>query len=1113
MMLNRKRELRTYERKTAKKPCINPALSPVILVKKYNPVENNCFDKSGICNDSLNNDPFETTFDRIAKGAVVPPIPLDTNENNSWKGSSSDSDINNSTNDIKSREHTALDPLTYDCLDTFGSSHSCTSKLTNRSIKITRKYKRLQKNKSKVVVYKGTVSKKTPVKDKIQIKKTQEQKRQRTQSKSKQSSRTCNKQTSRANSGNINNLEDTIHNNKHMHKSVLKIKNTSQTEVIKTNSSITAFKYTSNFQQNIKPCFVELDARTVQNYILDCEKAMGAKQDTLRDVKFPSTDTLHTEKDVSEGHNDISQSISIEYNNVVRSIEHMSIKECFVALYDNNKNQELKTEKYINGSVDAKNKSLVPHLTLHNLSASYNTNSVQLVPYDIKRNREELIKDSFVKIERLKEEEFVKKDGMVCRERERYIISSTPIGKCIRSSACSTSFSPININIDAQYPRLECSIPNVEEDISNIGLFDQKNSPSLIMPSKCYNFDAVNIHEHSTQILPTSQGKEEDIHTALTQNYNVECKVTSLPHSLNVSSVADTDKSLFSDTTHDYSSKSIEECKVQKTHFTNTPSMYLCLERINDNVNTVASPRYASSSKTSGDLDNITDTEYGSAMQERMRTSVRENSKDETVNSNKDSFLCESQGNVNNTALLARLQDSIRITGRRIRYLKWNLSVQSNISESSNDETAESNSKVFHCDAIDETRSIKSEVQNFERSKDEVKKSLDHVELLVDSTKSYDDANKRVEKSVFLKPGKCWARSLSILNHINDGSNLDKLSCGKGKRWRHSVRDILDMQKQDCKESPTRDNRIIRGYSTTARDVVLQRCSQDSYLPFFYCFPDSYLEHCRKIGEGVYGEVFLHEYLDKKSVIKIIPIEGEKLVNGEPQKKFNEILSEIVIAKELDNLRLNTMYKTSGFVEVRSIKCIMGKYPEKLVELWNTYDDNKTSDNDCPSMFDESQLYIALELCDGGEDLEAFVFQTAEEACALFLQTALALAVAEKALEFEHRDLHWGNVLISRTKEPYVCYNLDGKEIRLPSKGVKSNKWLMSAGILDMIKLTTTNTGLAFFKFRKRALSYDEYLIYLKDLAKSYNLNFEDMKHRMQTSGKPTTVHEDTKTT
>jgi len=57
------------------------------------------------------------------------------------------------------------------------------------------------------------------------------------------------------------------------------------------------------------------------------------------------------------------------------------------------------------------------------------------------------------------------------------------------------------------------------------------------------------------------------------------------------------------------------------------------------------------------------------------------------------------------------------------------------------------------------------------------------------------------------------------------------------------------------------------------------------------------LEHCHKIGEGVYGEVFLYECDDKKSVIKIIPIENEQLVNGEPQKKFNEILSEIVIAK------------------------------------------------------------------------------------------------------------------------------------------------------------------------------------------------------------------------
>lgn len=67
----------------------------------------------------------------------------------------------------------------------------------------------------------------------------------------------------------------------------------------------------------------------------------------------------------------------------------------------------------------------------------------------------------------------------------------------------------------------------------------------------------------------------------------------------------------------------------------------------------------------------------------------------------------------------------------------------------------------------------------------------------------------------------------------------------------------------------------------------------------------------------------------------------------------------------------------------------------------------------------------------------------------------------------------------------------------------QSDKWLTSAQILDMVTLTTTDTGFAFFKFRKRALSYDEYLTYLKDIAVSKNLNFEEMKYKMQTCGKP----------
>ena len=52
-------------------------------------------------------------------------------------------------------------------------------------------------------------------------------------------------------------------------------------------------------------------------------------------------------------------------------------------------------------------------------------------------------------------------------------------------------------------------------------------------------------------------------------------------------------------------------------------------------------------------------------------------------------------------------------------------------------------------------------------------------------------------------------------------------------------------------------------------------------------------------------------------------------------------------------------------------------------------------------------------------------------------QTALGLAVAENALEFEHRDLHWGNVLICRTEDEFVESALLGEKMMVESQGVR----------------------------------------------------------------------------
>lgn len=48
----------------------------------------------------------------------------------------------------------------------------------------------------------------------------------------------------------------------------------------------------------------------------------------------------------------------------------------------------------------------------------------------------------------------------------------------------------------------------------------------------------------------------------------------------------------------------------------------------------------------------------------------------------------------------------------------------------------------------------------------------------------------------------------------------------------------------------------------------------------------------------MYGEVFLFTNPEsEKTVLKIMPIEGDKVINGERQKKFEEMMPEIVISR------------------------------------------------------------------------------------------------------------------------------------------------------------------------------------------------------------------------
>ena len=228
---------------------------------------------------------------------------------------------------------------------------------------------------------------------------------------------------------------------------------------------------------------------------------------------------------------------------------------------------------------------------------------------------------------------------------------------------------------------------------------------------------------------------------------------------------------------------------------------------------------------------------------------------------------------------------------------------------------------------------------------------------------------------------------------------------------------------------------------TSDAEKLYGECNQVGPIPFSDYLSEEKLECCEKIGEGVFGEVFQTVTNHTPVALKIIAIEGQNLVNGAHQKTFEEILPEIIISKELSLLSDEACNRTEGFIGLNSVHCVQGSYPPLLLQAWDHYHSTKGSANDRPDFFREDQLFIVLEFEFGGIDLEQMRKKLSSIATAksILHQITASLAVAEASLHFEHRDLHWGNVLLKKTSLKELHYTLNGKTSSIPTRGLQVN--------------------------------------------------------------------------
>ncbi|KAL3123332.1 hypothetical protein niasHT_006030 [Heterodera trifolii] len=234
-------------------------------------------------------------------------------------------------------------------------------------------------------------------------------------------------------------------------------------------------------------------------------------------------------------------------------------------------------------------------------------------------------------------------------------------------------------------------------------------------------------------------------------------------------------------------------------------------------------------------------------------------------------------------------------------------------------------------------------------------------------------------------------------------------------------------------------------------DALLLLCDQTDVISWKTLGKLSPFNKWSKIGEGAFGEVFKAKLKNAPIALKVIPFavneeQCSKIVNGYPLKPAKFILNEMAITKELSKLSTDTGngFVTPSFVQLHMKKIVKGFFPQKLLDAWDAFKAAARSEdaqNERPDIYaDEGLHFVIIGLSYGGKNLEAYTIRNGLECYSIFHQLALSLAIAESVLEFEHRDLHAGNILVEQCPaDEKIRYQYRGEQIDVVSNGVRAS--------------------------------------------------------------------------
>ncbi|KAL3087314.1 hypothetical protein niasHS_008633 [Heterodera schachtii] len=347
----------------------------------------------------------------------------------------------------------------------------------------------------------------------------------------------------------------------------------------------------------------------------------------------------------------------------------------------------------------------------------------------------------------------------------------------------------------------------------------------------------------------------------------------------------------------------------------------------------------------------------------------------------------------------------------------------------------------------------------------DLNKMKDHVEVIINGT---------VAEIVFKDPQKSeagkWSLKLANTGGVSEEAAFELVVNGKPKTPKRPL-DTLDVTSNSCivpggVRALKRQSILDRNRTSCEEefDELLLLCDHRAAVSWANLEQSTgSFDNWSKIGEGAFGEVFKFGSV----AVKIMPFatkkeQCSKLVNGVELKTAKFIFNELFITKQLTELSEDTGsdFVTPSFTQLRMKKIVKGCFPKKLLKAWDAFKKARPelSENERPDIYaDEDLHFVIIGLSYGGKDLEAYTIRNGPECYSIFHQVALSLAIAETVLEFEHRDLHAGNILVERCADnEKIRYIYQGKKINVVSNGVR-------ASIIDFSISRLTKKGVPFF--------------------------------------------------